>query len=116
MIAGPIRHAICASLASLVLTVGAATHPSAHPCAADAIDRAVKLLALQAESDQPGTVSRTVTTLKPIRNPANARQSFDVLSVTGYVYKAQYRMRFIYAQIPGQCALIGQEILEHTGL
>ena len=31
-------------------------------------------------------------------------------------YKSEYRMRFIYARIPGQCALVGQEILEHTGL
>ncbi len=37
---------------------------------------------------------------------------FDVLQVDGAVYKGNYRMRRIYAQIPGTCALMGQEILE----
>jgi hypothetical protein len=37
---------------------------------------------------------------------------FDVLEVTGHVYKANYRMRLIYAQIKGSCLLMGQEILE----
>ena len=37
---------------------------------------------------------------------------FDVLEVWGYIYKAEYRMRFIYAQIPDSCLLMGQEILE----
>ena len=36
----------------------------------------------------------------------------DVLEVTGHVYKANYRMRLIYAQIKGSCLLMGQEILE----
>lgn len=37
---------------------------------------------------------------------------FDVLGVMGGIYKAEYRMRFIYAQIKNTCALMGQEILE----
>ena len=37
---------------------------------------------------------------------------FDVLEVRGYIYKAEYRMRFIYAQIPDSCVLMGQEIIE----
>ena len=105
-----------AVFASLLLAINPANAASPHPCAADAISRAAKLLALQAETDQPGKIATTVTALKPIRNPANTKQSFDVLAIKGYVYKSEYRMRFIYAQIPGQCALIGQEILEHTGL
>ena len=36
----------------------------------------------------------------------------DVLEVWGYIYKAEYRMRFLYAQMPGTCVLMGQEILE----
>ena len=103
-------------LAPLLLTISSAKAANDHPCAADAVSRTVKLLALQAKTDQPGAISKTVTTLKPMRNPANTRQSFDVLAVKGYAYKSEYRMRFIYAQIPGQCALVGQEILEHTGL
>ena len=39
-------------------------------------------------------------------------QTFDVLEVWGHIYKADYRMRLIYAQIKGSCALMGQEILE----
>ena len=35
-----------------------------------------------------------------------------MLEVWGYIYKAEYRMRFIYAQIPDSCLLMGQEILE----
>lgn len=116
MIARLFRHPVCATIASLLLTIGSTKAANAHPCAADAASRAVKLLALQAETDQPITISKTVTAVKPIRNPANTRQSFDVFAVKGYAYKSEYRMRFIYARIPGQCALVGQEILEHTGL
>lgn len=87
-----------------------------HHCADDALQRATKLLSLQSESDLPASVSKTVTTLPPIRNPANRAQKFDVLAVTGFVYKTEYRMRFLYAQFPDQCALVGQEILEHGSL
>ncbi len=109
-------HPLFAALAALLLTSSATHAASAHPCTADATSRAAKLLALQAESDQPGTIAKTVTTLKPVRNPANSKQKFDVLAISGHVYKAEYRMRFVYAQIPGQCALVGQEILAFTGL
>jgi hypothetical protein len=51
-----------------------------------------------------------------IRNPANRAQRFDVLEVWGDVYKAQYRMRFIDARLPGECVLMGQEILESSSL
>ena len=105
-----------AALTALALTTNSAHASTAHPCASDARARAVKLLALQAESDQPGSIGKSVMVLKAVRNPANGKQKFDVLAVTGFVYKAEYRMRFLYAQIPGQCALLGQEILEHTGL
>ena len=87
-----------------------------HPCAADALQRAEKLLALQTDADERGAISKKLVVLRPLRNPANAKQKFDVLGVTGFVYKAEFRMRFIYAQIPEQCVLVGQEILEYTGL
>ena len=35
-----------------------------------------------------------------------------MLELEGYVYKATYRMHFIYAQVEGSCVLMGQEILE----
>jgi hypothetical protein len=52
-----------------------------------------------------------VKTLPPVKALAGAGR-FDVLEVWGYIYKAQYRMRFLYAQIPDACVLMGQEILE----
>jgi hypothetical protein len=51
-----------------------------------------------------------------MRNPANRKQLLDVLQVWGYIYKGQYRMRFIYARLPGECLLMGQEILEYADL
>ena len=40
----------------------------------------------------------------------------DVLEVWGYIYKAEYRMRFIYIQSKDKnsCALMGQEIIENS--
>ncbi len=49
--------------------------------------------------------------LPPVNAPVGAGL-FDVLEVNGAVYKATYRMRFIYAQIPDACVLMGQEIIE----
>ena len=99
-----------------VFSLSAAASSTVHPCAADALQRAEKLLALQTDADERGAISKKLVVLRPLRNPANAKQKFDVLGVTGFVYKAEFRMRFIYAQIPGQCVLVGQEILEYTGL
>lgn len=108
---------LVAAVAALLLASGATHAASAHPCSADATARAVKLLALHTDGDERAAVNaRSVRALNPVRNPANSKQKFDVLAVTGHVYKAEYRMRFLYAQIPGQCALVGQEILEFTGL
>ncbi len=38
----------------------------------------------------------------------------DVLEVTSEIYKATYRMHFIYMRASG-CPLVGQEILELVG-
>jgi hypothetical protein len=89
--------------------------PAEHPCAADALEHAKKLLSLHADGEQ-GDIGKNVSVLPPIQNPSNKAQKFDVLGVTGFVYKAEYRMRFLYAQIPDQCVLVGQEILELTSL
>jgi hypothetical protein len=43
---------------------------------------------------------------------AQGNGKFDVLEVWGHIYKADYRMRFIYAQIKDSCTLMGEEILE----
>ena len=87
--------ATAATAATSANSANAAIASTAHPCASDALARAAKLLALQAESDQPGTIGKSVTALKAIRNPANSKQKFDVLAVTAFVYKAEYRMRFL---------------------
>jgi hypothetical protein len=89
----------------------APTSPKAPACAADAQARAAKLLALHAESDERASVDPRVNRAAPVARP-RGKGRLEVLEVTGYVYKATYRMRFLYAQSPGSCALVGQEILE----
>jgi hypothetical protein len=85
-----------------------------HRCAADAVKQAKALLIFHNGADVNVGVDETVKVLPPLRNPVNRRQFFDVLEVRGYVYRANYQMRLIYAQIPGACALMGQEILERS--
>jgi hypothetical protein len=106
------------ALAAALLSVTAVTSAEAqtHPCASDAIARARPLLRLHFEV-KPGeplensAIDDTVKALPPIKAlKGNGR--FDVLEVWGHIYKADYRMRFIYAQIKGSCVLMGQEILE----
>ncbi|MBL9012496.1 MAG: hypothetical protein JNL56_15070 [Alphaproteobacteria bacterium] len=118
-----------AALAAL-LAAGAAHAAAKHPCADDAKARAGKLLALHFNADglalapeegppaddQSGDVmnwslSDEATAVAPIKAPVG-KGKFDVLEVTGYIYKAEYRMHLIYAQIPDACVLMGQEIIE----
>ena len=61
-------------------------------------------------------VSKSMRKLAPMHNPANKQQLFDVLEVWGYIAKGQYRMRLIYARLPGECVLMGQEIVEYADL
>jgi len=99
------------TIAALLLIVATAA-AQAHPCAADAIAKATPLLRLHyGDPNQPVDVDNSVKVLPPIKAlKGNGR--FDVLEVFGHIYKATYRMRFIYAQIKGSCVLMGQEILE----
>jgi len=101
-------------IATLVLIVtAAAAQAQTHPCAADAIAKGTPLLRFHynVDSNQPVDVETNVKVLPAIKAlKGNGR--FDVIEVTGHVYKATYRMRFIYAQIKGSCTLMGQEILE----
>ncbi len=95
-----------------LLTAAAVAPASAHPCDADAQARAVPLLQLHFEDPQADVgVGDEVTELAPVK-ALKGGGKFDVLEVWGYIYKAEYRMRFIYAQIPGTCLLMGQEIIE----
>jgi hypothetical protein len=98
-----------------------------HPCAADARLRALGLLKLhhlletrdgkvdfQAMASTPDNqmmIDDKVETLAPVK-ALKGKGKFDVLETTGYIYKATYRQRMIYAQIPDSCVLIGQEIIE----
>ena len=87
-----------------------------HHCAAHALKQAEKLLPFHFGPDERIAIDKSVKVMSPIRNPANKAQSFDVLEVWGSVYKGQYKMHFIYAQLGGDCVLMGQEILEHASL
>jgi len=100
-------------LAAMMITAVTAAAPvAAHECDGDAKTRAVPLLQLQFEDPNADVgVSDEVTELTPLK-ALKGRGKFDVLEVWGYIYKAEYRMRFIYAQIPGSCLLMGQEIIE----
>ena len=83
------------------------------PCAADAIIKAEVAFAFSADlrATDPVVVQPTVKMLPPIK-ALKGNGHFDVLEVTGHYIKATYRMHFIYAQIKGPCAMMGQEILE----
>jgi hypothetical protein len=87
-----------------------------HACAPDAIKRGRTLLNLHFNDGQPGDpplvdIDNGVKALPSVK-ALKGKGRFDVLEVWGYIYKAEYRMRFLYAQMPGTCVLMGQEILE----
>jgi len=102
--------------AVLVLASGLACAQPAHRCAPAAAEQAGRLLRFHSNHDERIEIEPSVKTLAPIRNPANKKQMFDVLEVWGYIYKGQYRMRLIYARTPGECLLMGQEVLEYANL
>lgn len=87
-----------------------------HHCAADAVKHGRTLLNLQF-AGEPGidepivSIGKEVKVLPPVKS-LKGTDKFDVLEVWGYIYKAEYRMRFLYIQMPDTCALVGQEIIE----
>lgn len=92
--------------------------PAAHRCAADAALQARKLLAFYIRPEDGDAApqfdidesARKINSIKALRGPAK----YDVLELWGRVIKARYRMRFIYADVGGQCVLMGEEILEDS--
>jgi hypothetical protein len=101
-----------ALLAAICLLPTAALAAPKHPCAADARAKATPLLKLHLDgADLNMSVDDKVKLLPPVK-ALKGKGKFDVLEVVGYVYKAQYRVRMIYAQIPDTCLLMGQEVLE----
>ena len=93
-------------LTALCVVAGAAGLAQAetrHRCADDAIAKAKPLLTLQYGSgpgEKPDTlaIDSRVRVLPPIR-ALKGKGRLDVLEVMGHIYRADYRMRFIYVQI-----------------
>jgi hypothetical protein len=109
-----VKRLIAACLVVCPAAAGALAE-TRHPCAADAIARAKPLLMLHYGSEPGETphnlaIEDHVRVLPPIR-ALKGKGRFDVLEVMAAIYKAEYRMRFIYVQTKG-CVLMGQEILE----
>lgn len=105
------------ALACLLITsLAQAQVQTTHPCSAAALKQAEQLLAFSYGPDERIAIDKSVKLLAPIKNPANKSQSFDVLEVWGNIYKGQYRMHLIYAQMKGECLLMGQEILAFSNL
>ena len=110
-----IRKAI---LLFLLLSIALGDAAASASCANDALSRAKPLLTLHFSSeDDRITIEDTAEELPSIANPASPKQRLKVYEVWGYVYKGQYRMRFIYYASEGfGCTLMGQEILEYARL
>jgi hypothetical protein len=101
-----------ALIAAISVLPAAALAAPKHPCANDAKTKTEALLKLHLDgADLNMSVDDKVKLLPPVR-ALKGKGKFDVLELTGYVYKAQYRVRMIYAQIPDSCLLMGQEVLE----
>ncbi|ACK64772.1 conserved hypothetical protein [Rippkaea orientalis PCC 8801] len=84
-------------------------------CSRQAIAQARQLLNFHVGGDDRISIDNNVKELPPLKNPANQQQKFQVLEVWGYIYKAQYRMRFIYYNDPNlSCLLMRQEVLENS--
>jgi len=99
-------------LALVLLLLSTSFAGAAPRCAAEAKERAKALLAFHfAEKPDRFAIDDTVKELPPIK-ALKGNSKFDVLEVWGHIYKADYRMRFIYAQIKDSCTLMGEEILE----
>ena len=99
-------------LAAVVLAIAGGAPALAHPCDGDARERAAALLRFHFEEPDANVGIADEVEQLPALRALKGSGRFDVLEVWGYIYKAEYRMRFIYAQIPDSCLLMGQEILE----
>jgi hypothetical protein len=112
-----IRGVLSACFACAALALSADPAAATQRCAEVARERAVKLATFHFDAPLGPTesieIDKSVTELPPLRNPANPQQVLEVLEVWAYIYKAQYRMRFIFAPVPDTCALVGEEILEY---
>jgi hypothetical protein len=105
------KYAIAGLTVATALALSA--NAAQHPCASDAREKAAKILALHMEdADMRGSIDDNVT-VKPRVKALKGKGRFDVLETIGYVYKARYRIRMIYAPMSDKsCLLMGQEIFE----
>lgn len=86
-------------------------------CSSEAVTQARKLLIFHRGEDNRISINPDVKEIAPLKNPANPKQEFQVLEVSGYIYRANYRMRFTYYNSKNvKCLLMGQEILENSSL
>lgn len=97
-----------------IALAGPAQAQTPHACSGDALARARTLVRFHLADPgmeaqiADGTAARRIADVATL----TGKGKLDVLEVTTDVYKARYRMRFLYAQLPGTCALLGQEILD----
>lgn len=103
-------------IACALLSIAGGVLAKSPECTAPAITQARKLLNFHADGDDRIEIDKAVKELPSLKNPANEQQRFQVLEVWGYIYKARYRMRLIYAPMGGSCTLMGQEVLEYAKL
>ncbi|WP_454811496.1 hypothetical protein [Labrys neptuniae] len=103
-------------LACLALLAGtAASHAAPRPhCADAAVKQAAKLLAFHSDNDDRAQVDPDSVRAIGTVGALVGKGRFDVIEVEGSIYKGNYRMHLIYAQLPGDCVLMGQEILERS--
>ena len=88
-----------------------------HHCAADAMDRAYKLLKLHSNNDDRAEIDKRLGAKFSRTIPALAgKAKYDVLFVQGYIYKGVYDIHLTYAQMPNECVLMGEEILERVDI
>jgi hypothetical protein len=106
------RLPLAAASIVLLTAMPAWAQAAIHPCMGEAAEQALKLLRFHSGGDERAQVfkerARSIGTVKALRGKGR----FDVIEVPGGVYKADYRLRLIYARIGGQCLLMGQEIIE----
>lgn len=105
-----------AFIAWTLLGISGLSHAMSPDCSAPAMEQARRLLSFHSDGDDRIEIDKAVKELPSLKNPADAQQRFQVLEVWGYIYKARYRMRLIYATMGGSCTLMGQEVLEYAKL
>jgi hypothetical protein len=100
--------------AAIGLVAGPALAAPSPPCAADAAKQALKLLRFHMNGDDRATID--TASIRQIGTVASlvGKRRFDVIEAEGSVYKGEYRIRLIYAPMPGSCVLMGQEIFERS--